>query len=96
MDQALKATQAVYNKKYKQEELLGKIFNDCYGSDQEWKLELELDLTAEHKERVKTADYKWRNAQTFLNTAANQVSWAARRWAQIATINTTNAMVSQL
>ena len=93
VDQSLKATRALYNKRHKQEELLGKIFNDCYGSDREWKLEMDLDLTAEHRERIKTADYKWKNAQTFLNTARDQVSWAARRWAQIATINSANTMV---
>ena len=96
MDQALKATQALYSKRLKQEELLGKIFNDCYGSDREWKLELELDLTAERKERIKTANYKWTNAQTFLKTAADQVSWAARRWAQIGTINGANTMVRRI
>lgn len=80
--------------RFKQEELLGKIFNDSYGSDKEWKLEMELDLLAEKKERIKTAHYKWTNAQNFTSTAAAQINWATKRWGQILSHNVQAQMVS--
>lgn len=79
--------------RFKQEQLLGEIFNDSYGSDKEWKLEMELDLLAEKKERIKTAHYKWTNAQNFTSTAASQINWATKRWGQILSHNVQAPMV---
>lgn len=71
----------------KEEELLGCIFNDSYGSDKEWKLEMELDLLGERKTRISTANTRWRGAHLCLDHASRQLSWSARRWAQISTNN---------
>ncbi|KAK3697165.1 hypothetical protein QZH41_013542 [Actinostola sp. cb2023] len=79
--------------KYKQEQLLGKIFNDSYGSDKEWKLEMEFDLIVEKKERVKSAHYKWSSARSFIATAASQINWAAKRWGQILSHNVQGQLV---
>jgi len=73
--------------KYKQEGLLGKVFNDNYGSDKEWKLEMELDLLGEKKERIKSAHYKWSNARSVTASASSQINWASKRWKQILTHN---------
>jgi glutathionylspermidine synthase len=79
--------------RFEQEKLLGEIFNDSYGSDKEWKLEMEMDLMGEKKGRIQGAHYKWSNAHKFLSTAVSQVNWAAKRWAQIMTHNIQAQMV---
>lgn len=81
------------NLRHTQETLLGKIFNDSYGSDREWKLEMELDLMGEKKERIRTAHYKWNNAHSFTSSAASQINWATKRWAQILSYNVQTQMV---
>lgn len=78
---------------YKQEELLGRVFNDNYGSDKEWKLEMELDLLGEKKKRIKGAHYKWSNARSYAASASTQINWSAKRWAQIASHNVQSQMV---
>ena len=80
--------------KLKEEELLGRIFNDSYGSDKEWKLEMELDLLGQRKERISAAHVRWRAAHVYLDHAARQLSWSTRRWAQIATHRVTTLVVS--
>lgn len=80
----------------KEEMLLGRIFNDSYGSDKEWKLEMELDLLGQRKERVNAANIRWRGAHVYLDHAVKQLSWSTRRWAQIATHRVTILVVSLL
>lgn len=80
--------------KLKEEELLGRIFNDSYGSDKEWKLEMELDLLGKRKERISAANIRWRAAHVYLDHAVKQLSWSTRRWAQIATHRVTLLVVS--
>lgn len=82
--------------KLKEEELLGRIFNDSYGSDKEWKLEMELDLLGKRKERISAANIRWRAAHVYLDHAVKQLSWSTRRWAQIATHRVTLLVVSFL
>lgn len=77
----------------KEEELLGRIFNDSYGSDKEWKLEMELDLLGQRKERINAANTRWRGAHVYLDYAVKQLSWSTRRWAQIATHRVTTLVV---
>ncbi|EDO38451.1 predicted protein, partial [Nematostella vectensis] len=86
-------TELLGKKRHEQEEILGKIFNDTYGSDNEWKLEMELDALGDQKERVQAAHTKWTNARKFLYTAANQILWALRRWSQIGEHNVQAPMV---
>lgn len=69
----------------KEETLLGRIFNDSYGSDKEWKLEMELDMLTQRKERINSAHIRWHAAHVYLEHAVKQLSWSTRRWAQIAT-----------
>lgn len=77
----------------KEEELLGRIFNDSYGSDKEWKLEMELELLAERKTRISAANTRWHGASVCLTHATKQLSWSARRWAQISSHNVTLPVV---
>lgn len=79
--------------KLKEEELLGRIFNDSYGSDKEWKLEMELDLLGQRKDRINAAYVRWRGARVYLDYAIKQLSWSARRWAQISTHRVTVLVV---
>lgn len=78
----------------KQEVLLGQIFNDSYGSDKEWKLEMELDLLGQRKERISAAHVRWSAAHVYLDHAVKQLSWSTRRWAQIASHRVTVLVVS--
>ena len=90
---AKKDLEELNNLKLKEEELLGRIFNDSYGSDKEWKLEMELDLLGQRKERISAAHVRWRAAHVYLDHAARQLSWSTRRWAQIATHRVTTLVV---
>lgn len=91
---AAKDDQEELNKlRSKEEELLGRIFNDSYGSDKEWKLEMELDLLGQRKDRINAAYVRWRAAHVYLDTATKQLSWSTRRWAQIATHKVTILVV---
>ena len=78
----------------KEEVLLGRIFNDSYGSDKEWKLEMEVDMLGQRKERINAAFVRWRAAHVYLDHAAKQLSWSTRRWAQIASHRVTILVVS--
>ena len=78
----------------KEETLLGRIFNDSYGSDKEWKLEMELDMLTQRKERINSAHIRWHAAHVYLEHAVKQLSWSTRRWAQIATHRVTVLVVS--
>ena len=80
----------------KEEVLLGRIFNDSYGSDKEWKLEMELDMLGQRKERINAAFVRWRGAHVYLDHAAKQLSWSTRRWDQISTHHVTVLVVSLL
>lgn len=81
------------NLRNKEELLLGRIFNDSYGSDKEWKLEMELDILTQRKERINAAHVRWRGAHVYLDYATKQLSWSTRRWAQIATHRVTILVV---
>ena len=78
----------------RQEELLGKIFNDNYGSAQEWEMEMDLDLLGTQKERIRTAHHRWSSAKVFLSAAIKQLAWSANRWAQISTHHVEAVLVS--
>ena len=91
---AKKDQEELHSLRKKEEELLGRIFNDSYGSDKEWKLEMELDLLTQRKERISAANTRWRGAHVYLDHAVKQLSWSARRWAQIATHRVTILVVS--
>lgn len=78
----------------KQEELLGKIFNNSYGSEREYELEMELDSLGEQKERIRAAYHRWNGAKVYSEAASKQFAWSARRWFQIATLKDRTVMVS--
>ena len=56
------------------------IFNNAYGSELEYKLEMELDETQEKKQRVHVAHYKWTNAKVLLNHAVTQLQTGVKKW----------------
>ncbi|XP_078327394.1 uncharacterized protein LOC111115419 isoform X1 [Crassostrea virginica] len=66
-----------------QEELLSKIFDGAYGSDLENKLESDLDLVREKRQRIGNAKYKWTNGRVLLEHACNQLALANKRWEEV-------------
>ena len=91
---AKKDQEELGNLRLKEEEVLGRIFNDSYGSDKEWKLEMEVDLLGQRKERIQAAYYRWHGARVYLDAAVKQLSWSTRRWAQISRHNVQHMIVS--
>nr|XP_054751462.1 uncharacterized protein LOC129257208 isoform X2 [Lytechinus pictus] len=67
----------------KQDETLGNIFDGKYGSEAEYRLESELDMLQERKQRVAVARYKWNNSHTLVKHACGQLSFGIRRWADV-------------
>ena len=63
--------------------LLAKIFDGAYGSDLENKLESDLDLVREKRQRIGTAKYKWTNGRVLLEHACNQLAFANKRWEEV-------------
>jgi hypothetical protein len=65
------------------DQLLEKIFDGKYGSEVEYKLECELDMLLDRKQRISVARYKWQNARVLLQHAVNQLAFAVKRWGEL-------------
>ncbi|XP_041356021.1 serine/threonine-protein kinase dst2-like [Gigantopelta aegis] len=76
-----------------QDELLDKIFSGEYGSDLENRLEREVDMLLDEKERVGVAKYKWTNSRVLLQHACNQLAFAVRRWEDLAGVHPSNVQL---
>ncbi|XP_014680678.1 PREDICTED: uncharacterized protein LOC106820690 [Priapulus caudatus] len=63
-----------------QDEILGKIFDGEYGSEQEDQLESELSLLKEQQRRMDLTRYNWQTARMMSHHACNQLAFAVRRW----------------
>lgn len=63
--------------------ILAKIFDGAYGSELENKLESDLDLVREKRQRIGNAKYKWTNGRILLEHACNQLAFANKRWTDI-------------
>ncbi|XP_033107396.1 uncharacterized protein LOC117109247 [Anneissia japonica] len=77
----------------KQDTLLSTIFDGKYGSETEYRLETELDLSLEKKQRVMVAKYKWSNGKTLMQHASGQLGFAVRRWQDVARIPPSNGQL---
>lgn len=66
-----------------QEELLSKIFDGAYGSELENKLESDLDLVREKRQRIGNAKYKWTNGRILLEHACTQLAVANKCWGEV-------------
>jgi len=66
-----------------QDELLSGIFDGNYGSELEYKLEMNLDTALDKKQRISVAKYKWSNARVLLQTAVNQMAFGVKRWTEV-------------
>ena len=64
-------------------DFVAKIFDGAYGSDLENKLESDLDLVREKRQRIGTAKYKWTNGRVLLEHACNQLAFANKRWEEV-------------
>ena len=64
-------------------DFVAKIFDGAYGSDLENKLESDLDLVREKRQRIGTAKYKWTNGRVLLEHACNQLACANKRWEEV-------------
>ena len=56
------------------------IFNGAYGSADEYRLETELDVAQDKKQRIQVAHYKWTNAKVLLNHGVNQLLTGVKKW----------------
>ena len=63
--------------------LTDEIFKGEYGSEEENRLESELDNLMDQKQRIQTAEYKWTNARQLLATAVSQLNMGCKKWADI-------------
>ncbi len=79
-----KKLQALYAE---QEELLSQIFGGAYGSEEENKLESQLDQYEELRNRIVEANFKWRQSQMMIDYAHKQLEFAVTKWAEIETID---------
>ncbi|XP_782060.3 formin-like protein 6 isoform X2 [Strongylocentrotus purpuratus] len=77
----------------KQDATLASIFDGKYGSDAEYRLESELDMLLERKQRVAVARYKWNNSHTLAKHACGQLSFGIRRWADVLQIPAQNTQI---
>ena len=59
------------------------IFNGSYGSELEDKLEGELDMMLDRKQRIGVAKFKWQGARVLLQYACNQLSFSVKRWQEL-------------
>ncbi|XP_064645995.1 putative mediator of RNA polymerase II transcription subunit 26 isoform X3 [Lineus longissimus] len=76
-----------------QDELLAKLFGGKYGSDLEYKLETELDMLLDRKQRIGVAKYKWQNGRVLLNHACNQLAFASKRWQDLPKVQANNTQM---
>ncbi|XP_066270191.1 FK506-binding protein 5-like isoform X1 [Branchiostoma lanceolatum] len=60
--------------------LLAGVFKGRYGSELEYKLEEEVDMLHDRKQRVLTAKFKWHNARVLMHHAVSQLALGVRRW----------------
>lgn len=75
----------------RQDAILSSVFDGKYGSELEYKLETELDMLMERKQRVAVAKYKWKNSKILIQHACGQFGFAVRRWNDALQVPTTNA-----
>lgn len=77
LHQASEELKALYDK---QDSILSSIFDGKYGSELEYRLETELDMIMERKQRIEVAKYKWKNSKILIQHACGQFGFAVRRW----------------
>ncbi|XP_071826424.1 uncharacterized protein [Apostichopus japonicus] len=88
LHQSSEELKALYDK---QDNILSSIFDGKYGSELEYKLETELDMMMERKQRVAVAKYKWKNSKILIQHACSQFGFAVRRWNDLLQVPPTNA-----
>ena len=66
-----------------QENLLNEIFGGAYGSEEENRLESELDQHETMRNRIVEANFKWRQAQLMIDYAYKQLEHAVNKWQEI-------------
>ncbi|OWF52754.1 uncharacterized protein LOC110447357 isoform X2 [Mizuhopecten yessoensis] len=71
-----------------QEEVLNSIFKGSYGSALENRLEADLDMMQEKKQRIDVARYKWTNGRVLLQHAVNQLAAATTCWSDLKKVPT--------
>ena len=69
-----------------QDEILEKVFNGSYGSEQENLLESNLDALEVQRNTVVEASFKWQQAQVMTSYAYEQLKFAVQKWQEILTI----------
>ncbi|KAI6215892.1 hypothetical protein M3Y94_00438100 [Aphelenchoides besseyi] len=74
----------------KQDELLVGIFGLDYASEQENKLEAQLDDALEWQQRVSLAKFKWSNGRVLLVHALTQMAFGITRWKELNEIDSKN------
>ncbi|KAI6188834.1 hypothetical protein M3Y98_00397200 [Aphelenchoides besseyi] len=74
----------------KQDELLVGIFGLDYASEQENKLEAQLDDALEWQQRVSLAKFKWCNGRVLLVHALTQMAFGITRWKELNEIDSKN------
>ncbi|XP_071492933.1 uncharacterized protein [Diadema antillarum] len=82
--------QSLYDK---QDSILSSIFDGKYGSEAEYRLETELDMLMERKQRVAVARYKWNNSHTLVKHACGQLSFGIRRWGDVLQLPVENSSI---
>lgn len=56
------------------------FFNGEYGSAEENRLEAELDMLLDRKQRILVAKQKWQNGRLLIHHACNQIAFGVQRW----------------
>lgn len=68
----------------KQDGLLENIFNGDYGSELEEKLESEVDLLMQKKQKISGIHMTWVSSRELISLSCTQMLWSVNRWKQIA------------
>ena len=63
--------------------LAASIFSGKYGSELEFKLESDLDMLLDQKQRINIAKYKWQNSRVLITHAVNQMKYAVKKWSEL-------------
>ncbi|KAI8503134.1 hypothetical protein Bbelb_189550 [Branchiostoma belcheri] len=80
-----------YQKLLEEEDiLLAGVFKGRYGSELEYKLEEEVDMLHDRKQRVLTAKFKWHNARVLMHHAVSQLALGVRRWLDLKRVPVNN------
>eukprot|EP00058_Branchiostoma_floridae_P017716 XP_002603205.1 hypothetical protein BRAFLDRAFT_126988 [Branchiostoma floridae] len=88
---ALSGKNERYQKLQEEEDiLLAGVFKGRYGSELEYKLEEEVDMLDDRKQRVLTAKFKWHNARVLMHHAVSQLALGVRRWLDLKRIPVNN------